>query len=462
MSEQYGASDPTLVLYTSAVDDLLLRFQQTHPSEWGYLLQQLDGLREDIEERINAWMTLDEQIDEMIETAVMQDTNKAEFHVHPLHGSEGADEEENEIVLNSYSRTPAVQSLTSDNQMNLDNELTSFLNKAIGFYNLWLFEEASSLFLQILKSSPDNVVASLFYSAAETAQGRFTNVIGHLERIYESQEPRFAAAANEISAAGYFQQGRLTKAVDSLQNVVTLQPDNEDAWFNLGYCYINMADWSAAAGALSQVLDINQDDLRARELLVDVWNELGEYDAALKLSEEALLEMPGHSGFLLRRARSLRLNGNLSKSLRLYEQVVLQNPRDTSTYDEYATVCLEAGDLERAAAVLQKSLSLGSGQTRHQEKLAVIFLLQHRTEKAYKILKSVKSSSEASFIHTIALAQYEWQTGGREKALTLLEGIIHHSGSEFGQLATHYYKQLLSEMKESDNEKEGIWNLNRT
>jgi cytochrome c-type biogenesis protein CcmH/NrfG len=89
-----------------------------------------------------------------------------------------------------------------------------------------------------------------------------------------SAAPQFSSAQQAVNSANY------QAAITLLQQVVTVEPTNADAWNLLGFSNRKLGNMDAAASAYTEALTINPGHLGALEYQGEMFVQLGQIDNA--------------------------------------------------------------------------------------------------------------------------------------------------------------------------------------
>jgi len=175
--------------------------------------------------------------------------------------------------------------------------------------------------------------------------------------------PKAAAQAVDLikRAIGHHQSGAMPKALALYSQALRLHPGHFDALQLSGLAHLHGRDYSAAAQAFAQAIDVRPTDgytqfnyglalagLGRRE------DALAAYDKAISLGE-ATAQIHHNRGFLLREL------GQSAAALPAYEKCLAVDPSFSEAYNNYGIALRDVGRLEDALAAYNKVVALKPG-----------------------------------------------------------------------------------------------------
>jgi len=164
-------------------------------------------------------------------------------------------------------------------------------------------------------------------------------------------------------------------AIADFDAALQLNPKADKALNNRAACYVYLGDPAAALRDFDSAIRLNPDSsyLVNRGILK---RNTGDFDGAQKDFDTVLASNPRHVVALCERADLYRLQRNWAKAVADYEAVLRLNPAHAHAAFFLGTVLVETGDNERAVAMLNKAIALGS-----KNSAPAYFLLAHAYQK---------------------------------------------------------------------------------
>jgi tetratricopeptide (TPR) repeat protein len=105
-------------------------------------------------------------------------------------------------------------------------------------------EMARSVLQKALELKPDLGRAHFFYAKVLRADGNYDGTVGHLRKVI-AQYPRDRVAQNDLGRV-LFLQKKYKEAIDQLQNVLDVDPEDLQAHYTLMLCYRGLGDMKQA------------------------------------------------------------------------------------------------------------------------------------------------------------------------------------------------------------------------
>ncbi len=142
------------------------------------------------------------------------------------------------------------------------------------------------------------------------------------QRLSEAEQLKvkelYFAALREKSA------GRLMEAVELLNKIVTLDPQNDAALYELARIHFSGKDLGKAAAFARQAANVNPDNEWYWVVLADVYKQIEDFDALVPVMGELIRLKPDHQEYYYDRAYALFLDKKYEEALETYRRIELQ------------------------------------------------------------------------------------------------------------------------------------------
>jgi tetratricopeptide (TPR) repeat protein len=267
--------------------------------------------------------------------------------------------------------------------------------------------EAQALYANILQAFPNNKKAQQGFaslgggqrSAAE--QDPLQAVIDQLMSLYKQgqleavvaqaqdftvQFPKAIALWNMLGASAA-QIGKLDQAVKAFEQIISLNPNQANAHFNMGNALKDQGKLEEAIEAYSNALTIKPDYEAALNNVVVALKTKGKTgEKRLKKvleaynKAQALKNETANSYF--RRAFDLQIKGKLEESLAAYSKVLAIKPDYADAYLNMGTTYAGQGKLEEALAAYSKVLAIKPDYADAYLNMGTTFAEQGKLEEA--------------------------------------------------------------------------------
>jgi tetratricopeptide (TPR) repeat protein len=177
--------------------------------------------------------------------------------------------------------------------------------------------------------------------------------------------PAGAAGVPSMAPADYLALGRAAlshgdalNAQSAANRVLEIDPQSSDAYRLLGNAYALRGEMAFAKATLEQSLKKNE---RNEGALLDLYElSLGEknWDAALDALRRATEVNPENGARLVALGRKARADGDLAHARQVFATAAAASPRDVSVLTEYASILLQARDVDAALEPLMKAAAV--------------------------------------------------------------------------------------------------------
>ncbi len=263
------------------------------------------------------------------------------------------------------------------------------LKRGLEYMSREYFEEASCDFREVLKRTPENVVAQNNLAVALKRQGQFEEATKQYEEAIR-QHPTKAQLHNNLACA-YLARGDFDKAMTSLYQALHLKPDYVSARYNLAHVLHMRGDYSAAIEAYQEALrlepasaimhrdlgDALRSDSQAQPALI-------EFLAARKLGDNSI-------PLLLRIAKTRKDAAQFTEARAALSEILTGEPGNVEALNLLGVVCWKQNKLTEAVCEFEKALDLDPGYPRARNNLGIVLYLMHRYPEAIAVWKQALS-----------------------------------------------------------------------
>jgi tetratricopeptide (TPR) repeat protein len=153
-------------------------------------------------------------------------------------------------------------------------------------------------------------------------------------------------------------RGEYKKALNYFQEAVATRPDDTNAWFGLGNCYIGLEKPEEAIAAYRQVIRTDPSNANAYYNLGLYYRQLGRYEAAVATFQDALDVDPKHIPSRLEMGEALGQMGRSEEEKQAYTDIIAQAPEFYPAYFRLGLVCNRLGRYDEALAAQKKVLTI--------------------------------------------------------------------------------------------------------
>lgn len=185
------------------------------------------------------------------------------------------------------------------------------------------------------------------------AAGRFKEAAELLRRAlsdHESPRPRL------MLGYALWRAGQRAEAIQTLQRLTEISPDNADAWFNLGNFYRGERRLDDAVAAFRRAAPLRRDNAEPWINLGYVLAQQGNFAEAERELREAIARHPGEPDLLVNLAQVQRATRRWNDALATLEQCLALAPDHGGYRITHCIALDESGQPERALAELSALL----------------------------------------------------------------------------------------------------------
>ena len=262
------------------------------------------------------------------------------------------------------------------------------LKQALELHQNGSWQEASSLYRQILVAQPKNAEALSLFGALR------------------------------------LQQGEPEKALAHLKKAVKIAPENANFQVNLGSALLKVDKLSQAATAFRKALALNGNLLQALFNLATVLERLGQFDQSTELYKKTIARKPemieAHQGL----ARSLRQQGELDKAIKCWERLASLAPNQALPKVEIGNILMEQGNDDQAMAAYQQALDQDPRLATAHNNMGNILVSQGKLPEALKSYQLAVRHAPPLEQAAVNLAWTLKEHGKLEEAISCLQNFL--------------------------------------
>ena len=177
-----------------------------------------------------------------------------------------------------------------------------------------------------------------------------------------------------------------TCAKKALSAVLAIDPDNVEAYANLGETCLHLGDISSAFSALKTAARISPDVIPVQIRLATLYFLKGETKTARKILEKVLARSPKNLNALYLTAEIYFYEKNFSSAAASFKDILSIDPKQERARLSLARIRKNADDTEGAIQILEKGLRLNPDSTAINLELYRIYTKTGRVAKAEKLI----------------------------------------------------------------------------
>lgn len=179
----------------------------------------------------------------------------------------------------------------------------------------------------------------------------------HALSIYEEANQYFGPDSEMLVyiAECQINLNNFLSAKASLYTALSMDPYNDEIYFNLGKCYTKEKNWPSAINAYKKAISIDNDREEYHGWLAETYIQIGKYELAQHHLTRAAEILPEESKFWFQNATILIKNNQLSEALALLDEAE-DYAFDASLMYCRAAILLRLGHKRQALEILDEAL----------------------------------------------------------------------------------------------------------
>jgi len=230
------------------------------------------------------------------------------------------------------------------------------IDKAMTLFKEGKYKESIDAFSLVLENEPDNADVYNNMGVAYSCEGDFDHAEKSYVRAIEL-DPELAQAYINLSDL-YYKAGDLASALGTLQRGSYELEDNLTIAHLLARVYIEDQRWDDAIVELERVLDGEPENYDAYYDLGHVYFELGDYETAIDNFENVISYEQNQNNELLyyALAQAYEANNQIDKAISNYLKAIAVNDKFTLAYKKVGILFLARNDYEDAIEYFENYL----------------------------------------------------------------------------------------------------------
>jgi tetratricopeptide (TPR) repeat protein len=318
----------------------------------------------------------------------------------------------------------------------------------------FIAEELSDLYIQSgklreavteaedsLKQNPDNlnarrILARIYTRMIGDAQqnkideGMVKKAIEQFEKITEK---------DPSDADSWLMLGRLEKisqnsieAEKAYKKALELDPNNEEAMTGLAMVYADLGNTEGATELLKKSAEKNPNP-RSLATLAGAYKQMKEYSLAAETMKRALDQSPGNPDLERELAEDLLLSDQLDEALKIYQELVADDPKDTQSLLRISQIYRQKHDYAKAHEASDKAKELDPDNLELKYNDVNLLESEGKIPEAITTLKSILNDT----------AKKTYAASEKANRILLLErlGFLYRQNEQFPQ-AVESFRQI--------------------
>ncbi|MCD7879424.1 MAG: tetratricopeptide repeat protein [Candidatus Gastranaerophilales bacterium] len=237
----------------------------------------------------------------------------------------------------------------------MENEINSTLQQALDYYKAAEYEKAAESFIHTLEQDKNNpnILNNIGLCYSKSAQDDLA-VEYFIKAL--SFNPKSVQTYINLSDV-YFRNKNIIDAINLLENGVTLMPQEIALKHYLSRFYLEDCRYDLAMQQLFEILDMDSENIDAYWDLGNIQFELGDWDSAIDNYENVLEKVTDNAVLYYQTAIAYEANDNIDKAISNHLKAISCNENFHPSYKKLGILFMARGDNESAIEYFQDYLN---------------------------------------------------------------------------------------------------------
>lgn len=228
----------------------------------------------------------------------------------------------------------------------MENEINNNLQDALNYFKTANYESAVESFLKVLKSDSNNpnLLNNIGLCYSKLAKDELA-----IEYFIKALSFNPKSVQTYVNLADiYYKSKNIIEGINLLENGVTLMPNEIALKHYLSRFYLEDCRYDLAMDQLFEILDIDSDNLDAYWDLGNIQFEMGDYDSAVANYETVLDKINDNAVLYYQTAIAYEANDNLDKAISNHLKALSCNENFHPSYKKLGILFMARNDIEGA------------------------------------------------------------------------------------------------------------------
>lgn len=219
-----------------------------------------------------------------------------------------------------------------------------------------------------------------------------------------------------------------TEALIYYKKTIEQNPNNQDALYQLGTTFLKKNEYTEAVSYLEQYAALNNTNIEVLNQLYTAYATLGNSEKSIYYQQQIIALQPTEQGHLQLGNLFLQ-QGNLSKAIESYNNVLTINPKNSQAYLNKAQALEKSSHIQEAIDTYDQLLTLYKNQPQALLEKAALLVKRGDTEAALSLYQQLQpyipAQKKASLLYAMGNA---YRKGGNfTQAQELFQSILNQN-----------------------------------
>ncbi len=210
--------------------------------------------------------------------------------------------------------------------------------------------------------------------------------------------------------------GNLNQAAESFRKVLSIDPENDAALYELGKLFLAIDKKEEALILFEEAVRIKPENEWYLMALSDVYEAQSKYKEAAEVYRKAIVLKPSNIEYYFDYASMLLYQSKFEEAIKTYNQIQEKIGVTEELSVQKEKIWLKLGKVDKAVAEINELIKHNPKETRYKLMLAEIYNANDRKEEALKIYSSILEEDSTSGMSQLSIADYYRMNGQDEIA----------------------------------------------
>jgi len=283
--------------------------------------------------------------------------------------------------------------------------LEQALGMALQHHQSGEFEQAASIYEQILAFDPENAEANHLFGVMAFQTGNLEPALDLIGKAVAAA-PNFAEAHNNLGLV-HQQLKQPDAAADSFRNAIQCDPAFVDAFVNLGSALDDLDEYELAEAQFRKALSLSPNHADAHNNLGLVLHKLVRFEEAVASFQTAIAQAGDFAEAYSNLGSSLLILDRQQEAFESFERSLTLMPDSASTRFNLGNALQKLGRLEEAA----ESFERADQRKSDYRVLHCLYALDHKEAFQTKLAKATqKDNTDRAVASVSAFVAHQWGT----------------------------------------------------
>jgi len=235
-------------------------------------------------------------------------------------------------------------------------DMDAVFRQAVHYHQSGAFEQAESLYRQILEGNPNHSDALHLLGVISHQTGKKDIAEGLILQAIRLN-PERANYHNNLGIL-FQEEGKWTAAIACYQKALQIRPEFADAYNNMGFALQDQKKFHEAIASYQKAIRLNPNYAEAYNNLGTAFKDDNQLESAVSSYQKAVEIKPDYVEAYNNMGYALKEQGKPDEALGCYQKALQIRPRYSDAYNSMGILFRECGKFDEAAACYQKAIEI--------------------------------------------------------------------------------------------------------